>query len=243
MKNLALILCLVAGLSAADPVDPAATYHNEAAKAKESFDAAQAKSNATAIKALTSLAQSAAKKGDIGEAAAAWKEVLRFDRENADARAFFTATGNLDQVLADTASPRPVPAPGAAGVKMPTNAMSVTLSPAPGSEKRFGATKAGTTVLFQYVSGTWSRRRNGEMLMASPDEPETDSTVRLAILDCSTQPATVLASVPAGTATKPFSFQLTADIAQLAIGIFPDQRQPPRPTNGSVVYKVVLKKP
>lgn len=243
MKSLSLMLCLVAGLSAADPVDPAATYHHEAAKAKESFDAALAKSNAASIKALTALAQSAAKKGDIAESAAAWKEVIRFDHENTDARAFFTATGNLDQVLIDTASARPLPAPGAAGTKMPTNAISVTLSPAAGSEKRFGASKAGTTLLFQYVSGTWGRMRREEMLMESPDDIETDSTLRLAILDCSTQPATVLASVPAGTASKPFSFQLTADIAQLAIGILPDQRQPPRPTNGSVIYKIAVKKP
>ena len=30
---------------------------------------------------------------------------------------------------------------------------------------------------------------------------------------------------------------------ELAIGILPDQRQPPRPTNGSVVYKIAVKKP
>jgi len=242
MTRILLIVCLIAGLIAADPIDPATTFHNEAAKAKESYDAALAKSNTTAVKALTTLAQSAAKKGDIGESAAAWKEVLRFDHDNADARAFFTATGNLDQVLADTATPHALPVPGAAGVKMPTNATSVTLSPTAGSEKRFGSTKAGTTLMIQYVSGTWGRFRRGEMLMQSPDDAETDSALRLAILDCSTQPATVLATVPAGTAGKPFAFQLTTDVDQLAIGILPDQRQSPRPANGSVIYKIALKK-
>lgn len=243
----ALLLCCLAMAAAAEPVDPATAYHAEETKAKEAYDAAVAKANAGVVKSLTALAQSAARKGDVTESAAAWKEVLRFDRENADARAFFTATGNLDQALADTATPRALPVPGAASVKMPSNVQAASISPSVGGERNLGAAKAGSTVLVQYVSGEWGRGRatpQAAIVLENPDDPASNGRIRCAIVDCSTQPPTLIATVPPGTATKPFAFQLPKDVAKLALWITPDTRQgPPRASEGSVNYKVAVRKP
>lgn len=243
IKATLLASVLLTGLAAAEPTDPASDYLTESAKAQEAFDASLSKATATAIKSLSTIATTAVKRGDMAEAAQAWKEVLRFDQQHADARAFFTATGNLEQVLEETSVPRPIPASASGGTKMPASALTVTVSPADNAERKLGPAKAGTTVVLQYANGTWTRGGGRRMLGGpqNPDDATSDRFHRLAIVDCSGATPVMLAMVPPGTSATPFTYQLTKDVAQLGLWIVPDNRTGVR-TNGAVTYKVAVKK-
>jgi hypothetical protein len=61
--------------------------------------------NEKAAKAYTRIAQRLAKAGDGTGAALAWKEVLRLQRANVEARTFFTMLNTLDAVLAELDQP------------------------------------------------------------------------------------------------------------------------------------------
>jgi hypothetical protein len=83
-----------------------ARHDAEIAKAQLQFDDAVNAINEKALKTFVRLAQRQTKAGDMVLASASWKEVLRLQRSQAEARAFFTSLGTLDAVLADLDQPR-----------------------------------------------------------------------------------------------------------------------------------------
>lgn len=227
-----------AGAVAAEAAERAlGGWQEEVAKAQRVHDAARAKADAKALKALEGLATAAAKRGEVAEAAAAWKEALRIDPTHPPARAFFQAIGTLDQVVAEVTAPtdllgNPLPAPAG----MPADAPTQTVGAAPGQWHRLGALRPGQTVWLQYVDGTWNPRIG--VGPKSPDE-ENDPAFRMVIGTLGADGAPqILATVPPGTAAKPFSWPVEREVAEAALWITPS----PRAANfvGSVRYKVAV---
>lgn len=90
----------------------------EVGKAKQAYDNAVKVADDKALKVYVRLAQRAAKDDDATAANAAWTEVLRLDRKQAEAIAWFTKLGTLDAVLAELDNPTDLlgnPIGGAAG--------------------------------------------------------------------------------------------------------------------------------
>jgi len=77
----------------------------ELTKAQQTYDEAVTAANDKALKAIVRIAQRQAKAGDAAGATLAWKEVLRLQRTQAEARAHFTMLGTLDAVLAELDQP------------------------------------------------------------------------------------------------------------------------------------------
>lgn len=241
--RLPLLLLLGLALGAAEEVDRARSERTaERERAQTAFEGALAKADEKAVKALETAATAAQKRGDLAGAVKGWKEVLRFDPAHAQATQFFTATGNLESVLAEVAQRRPIPLPGSAPIVMPRTAMVQTVEPVMrGTE--LGKHKAGTIVMVQYVDGSWTVPRVSPT-EANPDAETCPQELRLALVDLSTNTPVLLATVPAGTAGKPFGFTLPRDISTLAvapaIGARPFRYQG---SSGRVRYKVALIKP
>jgi hypothetical protein len=82
-----------------------ARHDAEVAKAQLQFNDAVSAINEKTQKTIVRLAQRQAKAGDMVLASASWKEVLRLQRTQAEARAFFTSLGTLDAVIADLDQP------------------------------------------------------------------------------------------------------------------------------------------
>ena len=88
----------------------------EVAKAKQVYDTAVKVADDKALKAYVRIAQRAAKDSDPSSANAAWTEVMRLDRKQVEAVAWFIRQGTLDAVLADLDHPTDLlgnPLPGA----------------------------------------------------------------------------------------------------------------------------------
>jgi len=83
-----------------DPVDDAMeAFDKQVAAAKKQFDASVGRSADNTIKRLLTLGDGAARNKNEDFAARAFKEVLRIDRNNAQARSFFQQRNKLDAVL------------------------------------------------------------------------------------------------------------------------------------------------
>jgi hypothetical protein len=109
----ALRLAALLGALAASPLwsldeleREVARHDAEVAKAQKQFDDAVTAINDKTFKTIVHLAQRQTKAGDMVQASASWKEVLRLQRSQAEARAFFTSLGTLDAVIADLDQPR-----------------------------------------------------------------------------------------------------------------------------------------
>ncbi len=83
-----------------------ARHDAEVAKAQTQFDNEVAAINEKALKIYIRLAQRQTKAGDMVLAGASWKEVLRLQRSQVEARAFFSNLNTLDAVIADLDLPR-----------------------------------------------------------------------------------------------------------------------------------------
>jgi len=104
-----MVLCaLVASpLWSLDELEREVARHDaELAKAQLQFDDTVNAINEKALKTFMRLAQRQTKAGDMVLAGASWKEVLRLQRSQPEARAFFTMLNTLDAVLADIDQPR-----------------------------------------------------------------------------------------------------------------------------------------
>ena len=83
-----------------DPVEDAMeAFDKQAAAAKKQFDSSVARSADNTVKRLIALGEGAARNKNEDFAARAFKEVLRIDRANAAARAYFQQRNKLDAVL------------------------------------------------------------------------------------------------------------------------------------------------
>lgn len=126
LVGMMLSVCSLAGAplwSADDLAKEVAKRDAEVAKAQQVYDAALAAANERALKVYVRIAQREVKAGNVAGAGAAWKEVLRLDRKQAEATAFFTSAGMLDDVLAELDAPEvdplgnPVPGSASGGGK------------------------------------------------------------------------------------------------------------------------------
>jgi hypothetical protein len=101
---LAALLSSVAGaqVGGKDPVEDAVeAFDKQVGVAKKQFDASVGRTADNTVKRLISLGEGAARNKNEDFAARAFKEVLRIDRNNAQARAFFQQRNRLDGVLTE----------------------------------------------------------------------------------------------------------------------------------------------
>lgn len=94
-----LLLAVVAG-QAADTVERETVRFNDAITRldfarDQAIDAVKVKS----LVSLTNLAKNRTRSNDVKGATAAWRAALIVDREQVEARAFFTTAGTLEEVL------------------------------------------------------------------------------------------------------------------------------------------------
>ena len=83
-----------------DPVEDAMeAFDKQVAVAKKQFDGSVERSSQNTIKRLIALADGAARNKNDDFAGRAFKEVLRLDRNNAQARLYFQQRNKLDAVL------------------------------------------------------------------------------------------------------------------------------------------------
>ena len=89
---------------------------------------------------------------------------------------------------------------------------------------KIGPLKKGVVITLTYVGGSW--KPDGKVASDRPDaeKPERGEKSRLAIASgrYKTQAGPVLAVVPAGTATNPFSYTLEADVENVVLRINED---------------------
>lgn len=85
---------------AAEMVDRESLRYNDAVTKLEIIrDQAIAAQRYKSLMTLSKLAKNRARSNDAEGTTAAWRAVLFLDRENAEARAFFSTAGTLDQVI------------------------------------------------------------------------------------------------------------------------------------------------
>jgi|GEM_PF-3868336 hypothetical protein len=100
----AISAVLTAATPGADSIDQTlADFVAKLGKEQEAYDLAVGKAKSDAVKALEAIAHRATRAGDAATLAAAWKEVLRLQRDHEEATAFFTALGQLPAVLKELA--------------------------------------------------------------------------------------------------------------------------------------------
>ena len=222
---LSILLLLSAGLAqravAADPIeDELARYAEAAAKLQQSYDEGLGKERA---RALATLVAQARREPSVN-AGAVWKLVLALEPANDEARRWLTANGQLDEALTELAAQKgPLLGDGrttastAAAVKPPepridmSGAKLIKVPAARGVGAGIGNLRAGTIIIVQYVTGKWSASRRGRVVdLESPDDQTAAPGNQTIIVDAQTDPAT-LATVPAGTADKPFVMTLSKD--------------------------------
>lgn len=106
---------------------------------------------------------------------------------------------------------------------------------------KIGPLKKGDVITLSYVGGGW--KPMGKVASDRPDDPkpEKGEQSRLAIADgrYKTQAGPVLAVVPAGTASQPFSFTMNADVENVVLRINEDGNKY-EDNPGSVTYKLQL---
>jgi len=231
-----LLILLAAAASGADSVDRAlGEWDADALRAKQTYDNAVGRANDKAVKAYQSLAKAAARKGDNATATAAWRAVLEINRADPTARAFFTATGGLDDILAQLDQPTDLLGNPTAQTDpaLPADAQAVTIGAAPGQEHVLGRLRAGQRFVVQYTSGVWNPRVGLGGL--SPDDEAAPATYRLTLVDAAA-PDVVVATIPPGTAAKPFAVTAPVAIARAILRLAPATNS--RTHLGQVIYRI-----
>jgi hypothetical protein len=107
-QALALLALLTFSLSGTTALKAAESVEREALRYNDAVtkliiirDQTIATQRFKSLSALSKLAKNRARANDGPGTMAAWRAVLRLDRENAEARAFFTTAGMLDQVITE----------------------------------------------------------------------------------------------------------------------------------------------
>jgi hypothetical protein len=248
MRAALAMLMLVPGLHAwaADPLDEELARYNDAGtRLEKSFQDSLAHERAHSIAALTVIARHEATLGE--NASETWKQVVLLDSANEEARKFFTAAGKLDEVLAEVqehhglllgkgevTQPKAPPDPR---LDM-TGAKLVRIQAQIGQGYAIGNHRAGTTVVIQYVSGTWATSATGTL--ESPDAAASSSDDRVELLEDSGNSPTSLAVLPAGTAEMPFLYTLERDVVGLTLRIHFQKGTRRTVYQGEVQYRVKI---
>lgn len=227
-----LVWCVAGPLAASQAVEEElARFHDQVGKAERTYLEASAKERTRAINNLSTAAKRAAK----SEPAAAdelWKLVLQLDDMNAEARDHFTANGKLNAVLADVAKRAqkngPLIGDGQVTVAKKSEpridmsgAKAIRVTASFNSGYTLGSFKQGSTLIFQYVSGTWSgnNEANEAGRNQSPDDPKSDPGNRMQLFIDSGNEPVILTEIPPGTAAKPFVYTLDRDVVGLSLRI------------------------
>jgi len=226
----ALALSLGAPLVGSQAVDDELTRYREVAdKAERTYQDGLIKERTRTLNNLTVAAKRAVK-SEPANADALWKLVLQLDDMNADAREHFTTSGKLNAVLAEVAKhPAPLIGDGQVTVAKKSEpkidmsgAKAVRVTASYDAGYTLSSLRAGTVLIFQYVSGTWSAANEGAdpSKNQNPDEEKSDigNRMQLFFMDATNQ-STVLATIPAGTLAKPFVYTLDRDVIGLSLRI------------------------
>ena len=241
-----LLLAFPAWSFASEAVDKEALRYNDAVmKLQRTLDESLAKEKTRSIAIIAAIAKTKAKANDLAAAGTAWKAVLVIDETNAEARKHFEALGQLDAVLAELKqgdpaadllgnAPAAPKAEGPANSTAPINGKSLTISAVPEKAKPLGPFKAGTTLTFQYVSGTWTFREGSHQ---SPDAKVAGPRFRLRV---TTDPTSTdnLAVLPGGTAQSPYALRLDTDVPKLYLVMNSELGLTTR--EGEVVYRIEI---
>jgi hypothetical protein len=144
-------------------------------------------------------------------------------------QAEITEVTRSEELTATAAAPTP---PAGNDVIIPANDMDAHKLP---------PLKRGSVITLSYVDGKW--KNDGAIASEVPDAEASvrGEAIRLAISTASynDKPGRVLAVVPAGTASKPFSYTLTADHSRLVLRIN-ESGEKFSDNPGSVTYKVSI---
>jgi hypothetical protein len=224
------LLCPVSIGAATEAIDEElARFYEASIKLQKTYDDAEAREKARSVPALASLAKREAAQGNMAAASDGWRQVLILDPQHEEARKFFTATNQLDKILAEVAKHQgPFIGKGEPTVAKVEEAkvdmagarqVRVTAQHLTGSS--LGSFKKGTVVAIQYVSGAWSAMNpdGAAKVNQSPDEPGVAAmNVAVLYMDSGNEPL-VLAQIPTGTAAKPFVYTLDRDVSGLTLRI------------------------
>lgn len=226
----ALALCVGTPLAASQAVADELTRFREVSdKAERTYQDGLIKERTRTLNNLTTAAKRAAK-SDPANADALWKLVLQLDDMNADAREHFTATGKLNAVLAEVAKLDKAPLIGDGQVTVVkksepkvdmSGAKAIRVTASFNAGYTLGSFKAGNTLIFQYVSGTWSgnNEANEAANNQSPDDEKSAAGNRMQIFIDSGNEPVILAEIPPGTAAKPFVYTIDRDVVGLSLRI------------------------
>jgi hypothetical protein len=235
--------------AAADPLDDELARYNEACgRIDKIFQDGLTRERAHSLPALIAIARHEPAAAE--SASEAWKQVLLLDAANEEARKFFTAQGKLDAVLGEVAGHKGLligkgettPAKPALDPRLDmSGAKTVRIIAQYGQGYAIGNHRAGTVILLQYVSGSWSASANGKL--ESPDAAATPADLRVELIEDSGNAPVALAVIPAGTADTPFSFTLERDVVGLTLRIKSQRAAAARRLStttyqGEVSYKV-----
>jgi hypothetical protein len=103
-----------------------------------------------------------------------------------------------------------------------------------------GAVRQGDVVTLQYVEGLW--KALGHLATENPDAPKLEhgdeSRLVIAHAPVNGKPGNVIAMVPPGTITKPFTFTIPTTREDIILRIYKNSDNPKNP--GSVVYQVKI---
>ncbi len=226
-----LMLAFGAPLAASQAVDDEmARYREQAAKTERTYQEGLVKERTRTSNSLVVAAKRAAK-SEPASADALWKLVLQLDDMHAEAREYFAASGKLNAVLADVAKLNKAPLIGDGQVTVAkksepkidmSGAKAIRVTASYDAGYTLSPLKAGTVLIFQYVSGTWSAANEGAdpAKNQNPDDEKSDAGNRMQLffLDGTNQ-STVLATIPPGTLAKPFVYTLDRDVIGLSLRI------------------------
>lgn len=234
MKRLILAVASVwflgVPLSASQQVeDEMARFREATAKAERIYQEGFLKERTRAIASMSTAAKRALK-SEPEATDALYKLVLQLDDMNAEAREHFTASGKLNAVLAEVAK-RQGPLIGNGQVSVAakkaeakvdmSGAKAIRVTASVQAGYTLGSFKAGTVLIFQYVSGAWSgnNEEGDAKLNQSPDDEKSEAGNRMQLfIDSGNEPVD-LVILPTGTATKPFVYTLERDVVGLSLRI------------------------
>lgn len=225
--GLGLFLAVPAHASQA-VTDEVARYRDAADKAERTYQDGIQRERVRTLNTLTVAAKRVVKT-EPEAAEAMYKLALQVDDMNTEAREYFTASGKLNAVLTEVAAKKgPLIGDGQVSVAKKsepkvdmTGAKAIRVTSSFNAGYTLGSFKAGTVLIFQYVSGTWSGNNEaGDVsLNQNPDDEKSEAGNRMQLfIDSGNEPID-LAVIPAGTAAKPFVYTLDRDVIGLSLRI------------------------
>ncbi len=237
MKSFLALLSILAlagsmHIYAADPIDVELDrFYKAQDKANQEFNEDLQKERDRAVRNILITIKREIKKAEPSVIDELYTLVLELDRQNEEARAYFTEKGSLDKIIAKLEKKTGIligdgkTNVSAVNIDMPridmTGAKEIRITSAFGTGYTLGNHRAGTTLIFQYVSGKWSgdNEKGDNAKNQSPDDANSSEGNRVQLYIDSGNDMKVLTLIPPGTADKPFIYTLTEDIIGLSVRI------------------------